>query len=556
MGPLVLLGLAILGALAVLLVTRHGIGLSTDSVAYVDGARSMARGDGFTSGFSGRIGPITHWPPLYSAVLAGPGLLGVDPLGGARVLASLLFGANVFVAGWLVRRHASTALLPATATSVLVLVSADLLEVHSWAWSEPLFLLLSALGLHHLVVYLEHPHSRRRLFAAAALVGLAALTRYVGVTLIIAGGLAILWLGSGRWLRRGADAVIFGLLSMAPLAFWMLRNFLLTGNGSSRDLVVNPIGMSHLVTAAKAASVWLVPPIVPGSTRTRLLVAAVAAAAIGIVVGRRVFREEPRSRGGRLLRTVLCFVAVYTGFVALTISLFDAAVAFDPRMLAPLHFLLLVAAGVVVAGAPRTPGWMWAGLGALVLLQAAHTAAWARTAQGGLGYSGRALRESELWSEIEQLPERTPLYSNAYDVVYVYTGRAIRPLPTRPDPDTLAADDEYGRRLASLSEELARDSGVVVYLPIGSWRKYMPTEAELDRAFHGADRRRFPDGTLYRMSPGSRRRGRPVDRVYGEEPPARPAAAGAASRSSTSRNGTLRGGPPPASARSAPSQYR
>ncbi len=496
---LMLLGLTILGALAVLIVTRNGIGLSTDSVVYIDAARRLAQGDGFTSGFNGHVGPITHWPPLYSVVLAGIGVFGIDPLFGARILAALLFGANVFLVGLLVWRHGSGGFLPAIASSLLMLVSADLLEVHAWAWSEPLFLLLGGLGIHHLAVYLEYPHSRRRLIAAAALVGLASFTRYLGVTFIIAGGLAILWLASGKWFRRGVDAVLFGLVSMAPLAFWMLRNFLLSGSPADRDLVVNPIGLKHLIMAGSTVSAWMVPPILPLSIRMLLLLGALAAIAVGIVRRPTVIREVLESPGGRLLKTLLCFVVVYGVFLAIFISLFDADVTFDARILSPIHFLLLVAAGLVLASVRRGRRWMWGGLSAVVLLQAVHMVPWSRAAEQGLGWTGPQWRESNLWSVIEQLPAEAPLYSNAYDAVYIYTGRATKPLPGKYNPNSLVSRDRFSDRLASLRAELAQNRGFVIYFPMESWRKYMPTETELEEGLAPFESRRFPDGTLYQV---------------------------------------------------------
>jgi hypothetical protein len=502
-----LVGVAALAALAAAAATRSGVGLSTDSVAYVDGARHLARGDGFVAGYAGDVGPITHWPPLYPALLAGAALLGVDPLAGARLLAAPLFAANVFVAGWMVWRRARGAALPALATAFLVLASADLLEVHGWAWSEPLFVLLCALGLHHLAAYLEGPRPgggsrpRARLLAAGALVGAAAVTRYLGVTAIAAGGAALLWCAPGPRRRRVADAALFGALGAAPLALWMLRNRLAGGSATDRALAVNPIGAEQLLTAGRTVSAWLVPPVRPAGVRVLLLAAAAAALAAAAVRGRAAVRSALASPGGPLLRTLLCFAAAYAAAVALAATFVDADVAFDARILAPVHFVLLVALGLVLAGAPRVGRRAAAGLAAAALLQAAYAARRARVAGGGLGYAGPAWRDPALWRAVGRLPARAPLYSNAYDAVYIHAGRAARPLPGRFDPNSLAADGRYGDRLRALRAELARGGGAVVHVPLGGSRRYMPTQAELRRALAPFDRQEFAGGTVYRVRP-------------------------------------------------------
>lgn len=499
-GSLVLLVPAVLGALVVLLATRHGIGLSTDSVAYIDGARNLARGDGFTGSYTGHVAPITHWPPLYAALLAGIALLGIDPLVGARAVATLLFGANVFVAGWLVRRHGADGRLPPMASAFLVLVSADLLEVHSWGWSEPLFLFFVALGIHHLAVYLGGRPSRRRLTAAATLVGLAAATRYVGVTVILAGGMTVLWLAPGGRRRRVADAALFGAVSTAPLALWMLRNRLVDGSATDRALVVNPLGPEHLIAAARTVSAWLVPALVPGRIRLLLLVGALAAVGIGAARQPAVARTVLRSPGGTLLKTLLSVCIVYGGFLALTIALLDADVTPDARILSPIHFLLVIALGLVLAGIREVRWRLWTGLATVVLLQAAYTAVRVRAAAEGLGYAGQSWRGAALWRALAQLPEQASLHSNAYDAIYIHTGRVTQPLPTKFNPNSLVPDDRYRDRIASLRAELARNGGVVVYVPMGAWRPYMPTEVELQQGLAPYESRRFPGGTLYRVS--------------------------------------------------------
>ena len=60
--------LALAGVGLVLLSTaRYGAGLSPDSVAYLDVARSLASGKGFVS-HTGE--PLVWWPPLYPMLLA------------------------------------------------------------------------------------------------------------------------------------------------------------------------------------------------------------------------------------------------------------------------------------------------------------------------------------------------------------------------------------------------------------------------------------------------------------------------------------------------------
>ena len=83
--------------------TPFGLSLNTDSVYYVNGARNLLAGDGFTrTSGEGILKPITHFPPFFSMVLAFVGLGGLDPLRGGRLVIILLYGANSLLFTWLV----------------------------------------------------------------------------------------------------------------------------------------------------------------------------------------------------------------------------------------------------------------------------------------------------------------------------------------------------------------------------------------------------------------------------------------------------------------------
>jgi hypothetical protein len=90
----------VVGATALLFSTRWGIGLSPDSVVYIASARNLLSGYGLSISFTtGEFLLLTHYPPLFSAGLAGLGLVGIDPLDGARWLNALIFGANITLLG-------------------------------------------------------------------------------------------------------------------------------------------------------------------------------------------------------------------------------------------------------------------------------------------------------------------------------------------------------------------------------------------------------------------------------------------------------------------------
>src|SRR5262245_6439384 len=93
---LVAAGAAVVGLAALWVATPAGLGLTTDSVTYLAGARELADHPLHLFSLGGPVGDFDLWPPFYSAVLAVPGVVGIDPLDGARAVS-----AAVLLATWL-----------------------------------------------------------------------------------------------------------------------------------------------------------------------------------------------------------------------------------------------------------------------------------------------------------------------------------------------------------------------------------------------------------------------------------------------------------------------
>ncbi len=208
---ILLLILAIIGSMAILVATRWGIGVSPDSILYISGARALLAGQGFSlQSPGGEYAPITHFPPLYSGILAVVGLTGVEVGLAARLINALIFAACVFIVGYLMYRWSDESVkwIPLIAV-VLLLASWVSLEIHLMAWSEPLYILLGLLSLAVLGRDLEFPETRL-LLIAAILAGLAFLTRYAGAALVATGMLGLFLFSPMPITKRFYRACWFG----------------------------------------------------------------------------------------------------------------------------------------------------------------------------------------------------------------------------------------------------------------------------------------------------------------------------------------------------------
>lgn len=167
----------------ILVLSPQDIGAGPDSFAYISAARSFLAGEGFKSvTWDGDFEVMTHFPPFYSFLVAEFSFGKLDLLQSAKWLNAFILFANIFMIGLIIRQlteHEWLALFGAA----IFLTSQLTLLTHSNAWTEPLFMAFAFAAIGLLGLYTKEKR-RVWLLLAAIMVGLGAITRYVGVTLI------------------------------------------------------------------------------------------------------------------------------------------------------------------------------------------------------------------------------------------------------------------------------------------------------------------------------------------------------------------------------------
>ena len=174
------LGLIALGAMGLILYsTPEGLGLSDDSIGYIAGARSILSGQGYREAWLASNGPVTHFPPGFSSLLALIGISGLDPLRSARFLNALLFGANVFLLG-IIGWRMTKSQIAGVVLALLFAVNASLFNAHAVAMSEPLYIFFS---LAAFLAFSKYFNTEKNiwLIITAILTAFAYLTRYAGL---------------------------------------------------------------------------------------------------------------------------------------------------------------------------------------------------------------------------------------------------------------------------------------------------------------------------------------------------------------------------------------
>lgn len=480
---------------AMLVVARNGAYASPDSAFYVGLARSLREGLDLIAPPGSQ--PLAHFPPLFPFVLAAASaVLRVDALVAAGVVNPLLTGATAVLVGLVVRRRTGSAAAGAVA-AVVVAVGRDALVFGASALSEPLFTLLAAGALVALAASIS-TGSGRLLAAAAALVGLACLTRYAAAALIVSGVAAILRFEGAAGRRR---AVAFAAGASAPLAVWLAA----VGR-TNRQLSVHLFDLDYWAGGLDAVSKWVAPAFLPWPVRT------VVAPAVAVGLWR---AARPRlhlvgaggRRSGDPLPFVLgAFAAAYLGLLVVDRLLLDDSGRLDGRFLLPLRAVAVLALAPVVhrAVSGRSGRAVTRVGAALLALHGVQAVAWAVTGVGDdsvgrRGLAARAWSESTVMAAVDALPPSVPVYTDGPDAVFLHTGRRARILPAHRDLLTGRPRAAYERELDAMVRHLRRAGGVVVFFEPFAFRSlFLPTASELDGAVRLVPAARDEVGVLYR----------------------------------------------------------
>jgi len=498
--------LALVAAGQVLLSTaKYGAGLSPDSVAYYDVARSLMSGKGcvFHSGE-----PLVWWPPLYPMLLALVGLTtGSDPAAFAHLVNAFLFSFVIYVSARLFRsafpRDSVFALLGVGA----VLFSVPISLVYTTAWSECLFIPLALLYLVFAQRYWHH-HDIWSLAVMALSVALACLTRYIGVALVLAGAMTVLT-APGIGLRaRLTRSLTFVASSLLPIGLWGMRDYRLTGTlfghrGPLQNRLVD--GLTYGVHALLSWYVPFSPGVTsPGFTAELAVVLAAASGLALVLLLSRALRARLRTSAKSVLSrhaSTVQFAVVFTvGLLASALR--DANV--DSRTLSPIYVplsLILLALVYDLLSSTRPASMVAAGgvpsilLGAWLCLSATNVtlAATRRFRDGAGGLNSRKWRENNTVVYAKQMlrgRDGVRVYSNATDVLWELAGVDALPLPSRR---AVALSELHGRWP---SDSLV----VLVWLDNRRLREQYFSAEELGEIAKVEPVAQFSDGSVYRAS--------------------------------------------------------
>lgn len=164
--------------------------------------------------------------PLYPMLVALFGLVGINPIEAGRFVNIIGFGLIILLVGCWLSRQVNFRFL-AVVGAVAIMTSYSLSRLSSILMTDTLFTLFTLLALVQIQLFIKSKHLPLSFLALSALfAGLAIATRYAGISILLTGVISIFWKQHTQILRRLKCAVIYGSLSITPIAIWITGNWL------------------------------------------------------------------------------------------------------------------------------------------------------------------------------------------------------------------------------------------------------------------------------------------------------------------------------------------
>lgn len=464
--------LAILGISLFLWGTApHGIGIRTDSVAYLWSARDLAQGIGLgTVDAFGKFKPLNHFPPMYPTLLAALEGLGVSGLEAARWLGALFVGLNILLSGLILAQLTNRSFWLSIIGVLVLFFFPAVWETSLYAMTEPLFIVCSLTGVLCLDNYSGN-HQSRWLWFAAVLLGLSFFTRYIGIAVIVAGALFILFQRKIGARRKALDILILGSVSVVPMLVWLIRNTLLTGSATNRGLAFVPITSQEWTLTFQSVLTWIEP--LRAAIKPSLISLVIFLIALGVFY--LIFRREKGFSKNPETQLPLLLALYAATYILLTIAArlwADPTIPlYEDRILYPflgsLFFLALYGLSLVihqirarsiplaafVAGICMVIAW------GFIRSNSSPTFPYIRPALhsyvDGLGLQFRTYLAANFEKSVAGLPPQDIFFSDNVEKLYFFTGK-----PSSYIGDLTRSD------IALLQEQISTREVAVVFFGI------------------------------------------------------------------------------------------
>ena len=473
------------------------VGMSHDSVFYLNGAKNLIAGKGY---------PYTHFPPLYPVALAFVAIItGKDIISSATLLIIVLYGLNLFLAGLLIWRLKDS--LSASLSIILVLaVLPGIVRIHLEAMSEPLFFSFLLLSFIFLNEYKKDGMLKWAVLAGFV-AGLAALTRYIAIFLIVMVVLTVLIFDKNALKKRITNGFISGISGVLPISVWWLSNQASKGTMTNRFFVFHPKnseffhsgwqGFTDLI-GAQFITKWTLR--LPGYVFI-ICFYLIIALIIYFMVKNFISRKSDHASLGF---ATICLMSsiLYILTLCVSVTFFDDSTTLSARILSPIFIQIFLCIWVLYWPSEkiqlRDPNRIL--LAMIVLLLAfvnlpGYLSVTKEFRKEGFLFTGRAWSTSKTLSWLNLLPDSITIYSNENIPLGFFTKNPVYSLPERKNVSSGIPDPSFEINNENMINDIRNGKAILVIFTKNEYSELYQSKDSLIKSLEKCNT--FEDSEVY-----------------------------------------------------------
>lgn len=437
--------------------TPYNLGISHDSVFYIEAAENFSAGNGIIDD-NGKL--VNHWPPVYSIVLGISSLLtGLEVISlgiGLNIFLIILFGILFFF----ILKELGLNLIVSNLMLLLLLTGLPL-TVYRCFWSEGLFFVFLLTTLY-LIISWAKKKELNLVLLAGLISGLFFLTRYAGIGFI--GGFSLYILLYKNTLKNKIKALAAYLVPTIVVFFiWYFYTKSFGQPSINRKFIFHLVEIAKIKAGLLSIFSWFINDVYLYFSASLIFIIGVFYI-IKIKLNYDSFKLYFRKHRS-IVSLLFTLIAIYPFFLLFSISFFDPTTPLNTRILAPLYPLILIITGVLVNFffELNYKDISYLLIFILVFNSAASSfTVWKSHFKRGLGYNSKAYQQSDILKVVPQNSDLI-LFSNETSALRFYSKSKTKHLPRKFINRQLEKNIKLPERIQELKNLLDKAKGQIVY---------------------------------------------------------------------------------------------
>lgn len=476
-GWIIIVLIALLGTGALYILTQDGMGVSGDSVHYMEGAKNLATGLGYVRRILvGSPEPITGFPPGFPLTILPGILLGASPETSARIVNLISYFLFILLSGGFVL-HFTQRSFPAIYISALSTTFIAMESVFAWVMSEPIFIVLMLVLLALTQKYLK-TKKPWVIITLGLISSYFLLVRLAGLSLIGAIALIILFTTKEKPLKTFGKTFLYGFISIIPtLAFFYRNSKVGESISESRGLNFAVFQREYWqILFGNIASWFKLETIFLQENTTFFVLGIITLSIIAFYIYRRLSKKDDlKDQSNFHFLDLLCvFIALYFVMIILNVVIFTPGqtVSGLSRYTLPLYPVFMIFAAIVLSRFVWTKKIYPINLSIIILAAVLLHLSIIDYLDFNRNIPTRFRAYTDIITQCEEnldvfdkLPENAEIYSNNCDFVFYASGISCNHLPlgyesyylgselfnTIKDGNIVAVMDTYGSTPVNLN---------------------------------------------------------------------------------------------------------